>query len=268
MLEDELTSILADDGDVKQLIVVDSVEQQGLARKLRSHNRPFLTTEVKRVPDLVKGYRRGTRSDGHSTERGTVGAIRRLLRQRSADDLVVVVHILRLGLHVDSALLKREVYSQIEYMASFSDGIFVLYGVCDALRTLEHDFDGSSCPLFFLADDDRVRVEDCVALALGGNQAYANVLTNDTDIVLFLTPMWAAHWQDLGDDFALMKHARFKKVAKVDTTLSYEPEFDTNARECARIFSLRLVSLRGNTVVIQKSYQRAKSSVRGNEASG
>jgi hypothetical protein len=26
-----------------------------------------------------------------------------------------------------------------------------------------------------------------------GNQAYANVLANDENIVLFLTPMWAAY---------------------------------------------------------------------------
>jgi len=42
MLEDELTSILADDDDVKQLVIVDNTEQQELARKLRSQNRPFL----------------------------------------------------------------------------------------------------------------------------------------------------------------------------------------------------------------------------------
>jgi len=35
-------------------------------------------------------------------------------------------------------------------------------------------------------------VDDCIALALGGNQVYANVLTNN-NIMLFLTPMVAAH---------------------------------------------------------------------------
>ena len=38
MLEDELTPILVDD-DIKQLVIVYSAEQQGLARKLRSQNR-------------------------------------------------------------------------------------------------------------------------------------------------------------------------------------------------------------------------------------
>jgi len=151
-------------------------------------------------------------------------------------------------------------------MADFSDGIFVLYGICDALRTIEHDFNSSTCQLFFLTDGGGATVEDCIALALGGNQAYANVLTNN-NIMLFLTPMIAAQWQDLSEDFTLMKHARFKKIAKLDTGLSYEPDFDANVDRCAKHFSLYPVLLRGNTNVIQKSYLRAKRGVCRNGAS-
>ncbi|MGD0170964.1 MAG: DUF1638 domain-containing protein [Halobacteriota archaeon] len=97
------------------------------------------------------------------------------------------MNVLRLGLHIDSMLLKQEVYRQTERMADFSDGIFVLYGICDALRTLEHDFNGSVCPLFFLASDDGVKVEDCIALALGGSQAYANVLSISYHPPLYLS---------------------------------------------------------------------------------
>jgi|BarGraNGADG00212_2_1021979.scaffolds.fasta_scaffold03025_5 Protein of unknown function (DUF1638) len=263
MLEDELTSILVDD-DIKQLIIVDSAEQQGLARKLRSQNRPFLITDFEEASNLVKKHQQRTRSGGHSTKGH--GILQQLLHRRSVDDLFVVVNVLRLGLHIDSTLLKQEVYRQIERMADFSDGIFVLYGICDALRTLEHDFNGSVCPLFFLAGDDGAKVEDCIALALGGNEVYANVLTNDKNIVLFLTPMWAGHWQDLREEFTLMKHVRFKKVAKVDTALSYEPDFDANVDEFAKQFSLHPVLLRGNTSVIQKSYVRAKKGISRNGA--
>ena len=47
MLEDELTSILADDDDVKQLVIVDSTEQQELARKLRSRTALFFLRILK-----------------------------------------------------------------------------------------------------------------------------------------------------------------------------------------------------------------------------
>lgn len=215
MLEDELTSILAD-GDIRQLIIVDSAEQQQLARKLRSQNRPFLIADFDKAAALAVKSRQRTYAGKQSTQRR--GLFNQLLTRRSVHDLVAVVNVLRLGLHVDSKLLKQAVYRQIECMAGFSDGIFVLYGICDALRTLERDFNGR-CPLFFLADDEGKTVDDCIALALGGNQAYGDVLTNDKDIVLFFTPMWAAHWQDLPDDYSLLKYVRFRKIAKVDTGL-------------------------------------------------
>lgn len=257
MLEDELTSILVDT-DIKQLILVDSREQQELARKLRSQNRPFLISDFKGAATLAAKSRQKTHIGEHSTQRR--GFFQQLVHRRSVDDLVIVVNVLRLGLHVDSKLLKQEVYSQIERMANFSDGIFVLYGICDALRTLEQDFSGA-CRLFFLADGDGKTVDDCIALALGGNQAYGDVLTNDKDIVLFFTPMWAAHWQDLPDDYSLLKHVRFKKIARVDTGLSYEPNFEANVDQCARRFYLRPVPLKGNTALIHSSYRRAKNEV-------
>ena len=64
--------------------------------------------------------------------------------------------------------------------------------------------------------------------------------------------MVAAQWPDLSEDFTLMKHARFKKMAKFDTDLSYGPDFDANVDRCAMHFSLYPVLLRGNTNVIQK----------------
>ena len=70
--------------------------------------------------------------------------------------------------------------------------------------------------------------------------------------------MVAAQWQDLSEDFTLMKHARFKKIAKLDTGLSYEPDFDANVDRCAKHFSLYPVLLRGNTNVIQKLFKGEK----------
>jgi hypothetical protein len=64
-----------------------------------------------------------------------------------------------------------------------------------------------------------------------------------------------------------LKHARFKKIAKVDTALSYELDFDANVFECAKHYSLHPVLLQGNTSVIQKSYLRAKKGASRNGAS-
>lgn len=79
MLEDELTSILADDDDVKQLVIVDSTEQQELARKLRSQNRTFLIKDFEGAFNLVKKHRQGAHSGGHFTKRH--GVLQQLLRR-------------------------------------------------------------------------------------------------------------------------------------------------------------------------------------------
>jgi hypothetical protein len=61
-----------------------------------------------------------------------------------------------------------------------------------------------------------------------------------------------------------LKHAWFKKIAKVDTALSFEPDFDANVDEFAKQFSLHPVLFEGNTSVIQKSYLRAKKGISRN----
>ena len=54
MLEDELTHMLAEDKELKHLIVIDTPESQGLARKLRAQNRPFLIADLAQIQHLVK----------------------------------------------------------------------------------------------------------------------------------------------------------------------------------------------------------------------
>jgi hypothetical protein len=49
----------------------------------------------------------------------------------------------------------------------------------------------------------------------------------------------------------LMKHARFKKITKVDTAVSYEPDVDANVQDFAKQFSLHPALLPSNTSVIQ-----------------
>lgn len=46
----------------------------------------------------------------------------------------VVANVLKTDLHENIELLKREIYRIIKCMSSFSDGILVLYGLCDSLR--------------------------------------------------------------------------------------------------------------------------------------
>ncbi len=73
--------------------------------------------------------------------------------------------------------------------------------------------------------------------------------------------MSAAHWQDLPDDYSLLKYVRFKKIAKVHTGASYEPDFEATVKKCARRFWFRPVPLKGSTSVGHRSYQSAKNGI-------
>ena len=284
MLEDELTHVLAEDRELKHLIVVDTPESQGLARKLRAQNRPFRIADLTQIPHLVKkkqGNRTPSRQDTMVRVRYLVDTIRRRVYHRSSDDLVVIAYVLRLGLHADVALLRTEVYKAIDYMSRFSDGIFMLCGVCDTLRTLEDDFNDCKSPLYFLTDENGTRVEDCIALALGGNQPYTHFVNNERNIVMFLTPMWAADWQTLSSEYKLLKidhklqkqglggYMRLRKVAKVNpgkvakvnTGLSYEPDFDANVEEFAQLYKLKVIQLKGCTDIVKRCYHEAKRGI-------
>jgi len=59
----------------------------------------------------------------------------------------------------------------------------------------------------------------------------------------------------------LLKHTRFKKVAKIDTGLLYGPNFDEIVYDFARARKLNVVQLKGNTDIVERCYHKAKSSV-------
>jgi len=275
MFEDELTHVLSEDRELTHLILVDAAGIQGLARKLRAQNRPFLTADLAQIPDLVRKQHNTPPFWRMPAKRARIAdAVRRLPHGRNTSE-AVVANVLKINLHADTELLKREVYRNIERMSSFSDGILVLFGVCDSLRDLERDFAGCQCPLYFVADEHGTRVEDCIALALGGNRFRLQISSVHCDILFFFTPMWASNWQNArmnerNQEIArstekLLKHARFKKrlkLAKVDTGLLYEPNFDENVHEFAQLYKLDVISLRGNTDIVEKCYQKAKSSIR------
>jgi len=285
MLEDELTHILSEDKELTHLILVDTAEIQGLTRKLRAQNRPFLTADLAQITDLVKKQRSTPQFSRTPAKRTRISdAMHRLLPGRNASD-AVVANVLTIDLHADGELLKTEVCRNIERMSSFSDGILVLYGVCDSLKDLERDCVGCPCPLYFLTDEEGTKVEDCIALALGGNRFRWEIPSVHRDIVFFFTPMWASKVASIGPDWQtflnniarksarnqelvqnaekLRKHTRFKKVAKINTGLRYEPNFDENVYDHAQQFRLDVIQLRGTTDIVERCYQRARNGMRG-----
>jgi len=200
----------------------------------------------------------------------TGGFISRLgIHTSRAEGLTVVVSLLSLGLHSDLELLRTAVYDEIKRFSSFSDGIMIFYGRCgDSLAHIVEDFADLSCPLYFLTDGQGRRIDDCIATALGGNEEYDRTLSDHKDVAVFLTPMWASSWKSMKEEIAsqgggrdlraMLKGTGLKKVARIDTGLTFEKGFEEKVDGFAREFGLEKIDLSGDTAVAEKCYERAK----------
>ena len=60
----------------------------------------------------------------------------------------------------------------------------------------------------------------------------------------------------------MLKGSGLKKVAKIDTALTFENGFDEKVDGFAREFGLEKIDLPGCTRVAEKSYEKAKGSLR------
>ena len=116
MLEDELVHLLSNDGEVRELLLMDGRECLSLSAKLRAENRPHLLLGLDKIAEHLQ--ERQSRPGGILSRRSA---------HPKAADLVVVVSPLRLGLHSDLELLKADVYDNTRRLSAFSDGILIFY---------------------------------------------------------------------------------------------------------------------------------------------
>lgn len=275
MFEDELAYVLSQDHELQQLILVDNRECMGLIRKLKSENCIPRTAPLDRVPMLLPaGHGSGFRL--LSKPFMMLPFFRKLhedMKLKAGQKVTVVVNVLELALHADLDLLKSEVYRNIREMAAFSDGIFLFYGSCGhALGNLEEDFADLGCPLYFLKDCSGETVEDCISAAFGGNDAYAEaMLTCRGTGAIYLTPMWASNWNRMEKegrssvdfDSKYLKDPKYSVTGKIDTGLSYDPDFHKNVREFACRFNMEVRDMKGSVEVAKQSYEHARKAVIG-----
>jgi hypothetical protein len=272
MLEDELVHVLSKDCKLKQLIVVENGNISGFLRKLRAGKCIPRTLPLDRVQMFFKaGFNPDFKNlTNFLSPLPLLGKVCEKMIVRAGQRINVVVNLLRLGLHADLELLKSEVYRNIREMAEFSDGILIFYGTCwHVLGELEKDFTDLACPLFFLKDKAGEIIEDCISTALGGNEAYARaMLASRGKGTIYLTPMWASSWKnfekesgsrDLNNRY--LKNSRYCLAAKIETGISYEPDFHENVKEFARTFGMKTVTMNGSSEIAEQGYFNARKAV-------
>ncbi|MDD3246508.1 MAG: DUF1638 domain-containing protein [Methanosarcina sp.] len=246
VFEDEIVHVLSNDPEVERIYLVKDDENIGLLHKL----------EVKGLKPVVL----------------PVHEIRACLEQ--SDEFSVIVQLQEIGLHMNSSRLKSKTYTNLNLISRFADGILLFYGLCGhAFSRMQKDFAHTGCSLQLLQDRSAggpaQPLADCIAAALGGSSRYREILKNHSD-TFFLTPMWAANWKNAfgvnekspgGFEFTPenLRELGYRKVARVDTGLSYEPDFEKKIEEFALDFGFEIIELKGSTEIAQKSYSLMQS---------
>jgi hypothetical protein len=112
-------------------------------------------------------------------------------------------------------------------------------------------------------------VDDCISVALGGNDTYAEVMQSGNGTgMIYMTPMWASSWKqmrmesnnnsDFNESF-LKRH--YRKVIKINNEISIGNEFDKNVLNYARTFDMSIAEMEGSMEIASKSYLNAKNDV-------
>jgi len=266
MLEDEVAHLLSADEETRELILVDGIESMRLSEKLKALGRPHILLGLPQIAGKL-----GQKSSISNRQQGLFSRWMACLRfsRQGKFNLVLVVSPLRIGLHVSLERLRSAVYKEIRQLAAFSDGILLFYGRCgNSLTDVKKDLFDLPCPLYFLNDEQGERIDDCIAAALGGNEIYSRTLAEHQDVAVFMTPMWAANWEAMGqegsayrrkrDMQSMLKGSGLTKVARIDTGLTLEKGFEENVEDFARLFGLKKIQLEGGTAVAERSYQQTK----------
>jgi hypothetical protein len=247
MLEDELVYVLSKDQNTARLILVENRECFRFVRKLKFENCQARLFPLDRIPFILTQMHSpvSVKIPNFLLKFPFFGKMHNSMQEKNRETITVVVN--------------------------FSDGILLFYGNCGrSLRSLEADFKDFDCSLYFLKDEKGDIVDDCISVALGGDDAYAEVMQSGNGTGMFyLTPMWASSWKEMKNksgstsdvDEHFLKNPLYKKVVKISNEISRGEEFDENVSNFARTFDMSIIEMKGSMEIARKSYLNARSNI-------
>jgi len=266
IFEDEVIHLIEKESEVKEVIVVKNENNAGLIRKLEEIKNSHTVLPIEEIRELMG--RKKTEEGRLREEKGKETA-------EKDSSLTLIVNLLEFALDGFPDRLKEVVYETIENAKEYSDAVLLLYGLCgNVLGSVEQDFEAAGFPVFILTDEEGEIVDDCVGAVLGGREAFLSKLKAEGTGTYFLTPVGAIYWKEMliasritpdPENIEMTKmvfdYSGYKNVAKVDTGLHYEKEFETKVREFADSFGFEVVDMEGSPKLIERCYEKAKEEV-------
>jgi hypothetical protein len=252
MLQDEIIWLIANDFQIKRVLIVANKNISEFTEKLDEQHIYYDIIPFEKLPQMLNNI--------------------------DNDEFTVVINLMELGLHAVPKILKSEVYQKIRKMIPFSNGLLIFYGLCgNVLGNVEEDFclEKDGCTVRILRDDERI-VDDCIGATVGGGANYLKLLkTHSTEPAFFFTPMYASSWRELlninklncNSDKALKMAkkindlAGYSRVAKVNTGLTYVKDIDKKINEYAKLFGYSTFEVSGTQKIFEKCYISIKKEI-------
>ncbi|WP_410507690.1 DUF1638 domain-containing protein [Methanosarcina hadiensis] len=288
IFEDEVIQLIKGESGLEEVIIVKNENSFGLIRKLEETGSftPYSALEIEEIHESLGRERTEERIREQAgketeeevkekTEKGVKKETEEIEGNKKDLNLTLVVNVLGFALEGFPDRLKEAVYETIEDAKGYSDAVLLLYGLCgNVLGSVEQDFGASGFPVFILTDAEGEIVDDCVGAVLGGRGAFLSKLKAEGTGTYFLTPVGAAYWKEIlvasritpdPENIEMTKmvfdYSGYKNVAKVDTGLHYEKDFETRVREFADSFGFEIVNMEGSPELIERCYEKAKGEV-------
>jgi Protein of unknown function (DUF1638). len=274
ILEDELVYVLSKDPEIKRLFVVENKNSFRFVKKLKSENlKPFIFSSDRLYPIISEINKKSP--DSFMRAFSNLPFCKKIydfiLNKEKKQELTVVVNLLRKGLHSDIDLLQSEVYLNAKEMSKVSNGILLFYGKCGfSSEKTQAELQQLRCPIYFLRDDGRNIVDDCISVALGGNEIYTQtMLSGNGKGSIYATPMVLS---DLNETNYKSSES-YKKISKYLISPMYsllfkinnqdykDVNFHRNASEFAKIFNMNIINVNGTMKIAINSYMEAKTDI-------
>lgn len=272
MLEDELVYVLSTDREIKHLFVLENINSSRFVQKLRSEDlKPFVFSSD-RLYSMVSESNRSP-LDGFNKMFSSIPVLKQIydaLNRKKERELTVVVNLLRKELHADIDHLLSEVYLNAKEMSKISDGILLSYGKCAySSEKAQDDLQRLDCPVYFLRDEEKNFVDDCVSVALGGNEIYTKTaLRGNGRGAIYGTPMWLSSMNEIDykstESYQIVKYLSspmYSILFKINNQNYKDNNFHRNASEFATLFDMEIININGTMDVATNSYVEAKTSI-------
>ena len=243
IFEDELLEIIESFPEIDKILVYDNEASKEFQDILRKNSAP---NKFRIIRELC--------------------SVKFLKREMNVE---AILYLLPLALHVDPALIKKEIALAAKELEKHVDYLVLFFGLCgNSLGDVEALIKESKIevPVIILKDNKGEIVDDCVCALIGSRTRYIETI-NEEPGTWFMTYGWAKYWKELSCetvgsfDIDKMKlvfdRTGYKRTVALDLDFGDKDLYYGRCKEFSEIFNLPVCYKKGNTNLLKEALRKA-----------